>query len=122
MNHIWRTNGILNDSGSTRNDLRKNAELEHDKARMLEQRQNQTVPQGTFEEQLEPLILFLSNPLKLRETGSVFVRRAVLKLAFADRIKYDRNHGSRTTELSFLFKMLEEISEVSLRNGADGGT
>ncbi len=96
----------------------KLAELEHDKALMKEKRDNQVVPAGTFEERLEPLILFLSNPLKLWESGSVFVRRAVLKLAFADRIKYYRNQGPRTTEISFPFRMLRGLSEANLRNGA----
>lgn len=66
-------------------------DLEHDKALIAEKRSAKTVPAGTFEDQLEPLITFLSNPLKLWETGSVFVRRTILKLAFAERIKYDRN-------------------------------
>ena len=100
----------------------KLAELEHNKALMMEKRDKQVVPIGTFEEKLEPLILFLSNPLKLWETGSVFVRRTVLKLAFADRIKYDRNQGPRTPEISFPFKMLGGLSEPDLRSGAAGGT
>ncbi|MEM7295434.1 MAG: hypothetical protein AAF330_02235 [Pseudomonadota bacterium] len=100
----------------------KLAALEHDKALMIEKRDNQVVPFGAFEEQLEPLILFLSNPLKLWETGSVFVRRTVMKLAFVDRIKYDRNQGPRTSELSFSFKILGGFSEVNLRSGAGGGT
>ncbi|MEM6608014.1 MAG: hypothetical protein AAF689_05485 [Pseudomonadota bacterium] len=100
----------------------KLADLEHEKARLAEKRDKQIAPSGSFEKQLEPLLLFLSNPLKLSETGSTIVRRKVLKLAFADRIQYDRNQGPRTPEISFPFKMLDGLSELQLRAGAGGGT
>ncbi len=100
----------------------KLAELEKAKALMAEQRDAQAVPFGTFEEKLEPLILFLSNPLKLWETGSVTARRTVLKMTFADRIKYDRNQGPRTPEISFPFKMLGGLSGSNLISGAQERT
>ncbi|MBO9466727.1 recombinase family protein [Tropicibacter sp. R15_0] len=100
----------------------KLAEMEKEKAILAEKRDNQIVPTGTFEEKLEPLLLFLSNPLKLWDSGSVFARRAVLKLAFADRITYDRINGPRTPEMSFLFKALSGLSGPFERSGAGGGT
>ena len=65
---------------------------------------------------------FLSNPLKLWETGSIFARRTVPKLAFAGRVKYDRNQGPRTPEISFPFRVVEGISDINLRSGAAEGT
>lgn len=99
----------------------KLADLERDKALLNEQRDSQIAPSGTFEQKLEPLLVFLSNPLKLWETGSTLVRRTVLKLAFAGRIQYDRNKGPRTPELSFPFKVLGSFSEVNIRSGAAEG-
>ncbi|MGH1414828.1 MAG: recombinase family protein [Pelagimonas sp.] len=96
----------------------KLAEMEKEKAILAEKRDNQIVPTGTFEEKLEPLLLFLSNPLKLWASGSVLARRAVLKLAFADRITYDRNKGPRTPELSFPFRALTSLAGPFERNGA----
>ncbi|MEL6467117.1 MAG: zinc ribbon domain-containing protein, partial [Pseudomonadota bacterium] len=98
----------------------KLADMERDKALLAEKRDSQVVPVGTFEDKLEPLMLFLSNPSKLWENGSVFARRAVLKLAFADRIKYDRNRGPRTPEISFPFRVVGGISDMNLRGGAAG--
>jgi len=100
----------------------KLAGLEAERARMVEKADAQVKPSGTFEEKLEPLMLFLSNPLKLWQTGAASVRRAVLKLAFAERIIYDRNQGPRTPDLSFPFRMLEGFSELFLRSGAGEGT
>ncbi len=100
----------------------KLGDLEDRKARLIEERDNQAVPSGTFEEKLEPLLLFLSNPLKLWETASVKLRRTVLKMAFADRIRYDRNQGARTPELSFPFRMLGGNLDQQVFFGAGGGT
>ncbi|MEP5729556.1 MAG: hypothetical protein ABJL67_09275 [Sulfitobacter sp.] len=94
--------------------------LERGKAVLTEQMHKQTEPNGTFEEKLEPALTFLSNPWKLWETGHVVLRRVVLKLAFADRIKYCRNKGARTPEIAFPFKALDAFSTSVLRNGARG--
>ncbi len=83
----------------------KLADLEGRKARLIEKREAQAVPSGTFEEKLEPPLLFLSNALKLWKTGSVLLRRTVLKMAFADRIRHDRNQEARTPKLSFPFRI-----------------
>ncbi|RMA42921.1 recombinase zinc beta ribbon domain-containing protein [Rhodophyticola porphyridii] len=99
--------------------------LEHDKARLAEKVQKQTEPKGSFEEKLEPALTFLANPWKLWETpgeAQVHLRRLVLKLAFGTRIKYCRNHGARTPEISFPFKVLDRFHMLRCQNGADGGT
>ncbi|MDA5556061.1 recombinase family protein [Shimia sp. MMG029] len=99
--------------------------LEHDKARLTEKMQKQVEPKGSFEEKLEPALAFLANPWKLWETpggAQVHLRRLVLKLAFGTRIKYCRNQGARTPEISFPFKALEGFYMIKCQNGAGGGT
>ena len=80
--------------------------LEREKAKLAEKMANQAKPKASFEEQLEPVLTFLANPWKIWETGNVNLRRLVLKLAFADRIQYDRLEGARTPEIAFPFKTL----------------
>ncbi|MEO0486233.1 MAG: recombinase family protein [Pseudomonadota bacterium] len=84
----------------------KIAQLERQKAVLAEQAEKHTIPHGTFEEKLEPLLQFLANPWKLWETGQVELRRLTLKLAFAGRLEYTRNEGPRTPELALPFKAL----------------
>ncbi len=96
--------------------------LERRKAVLAEQMHKQTEPKGSFEEKLEPALIFLSNPWKLWETGEVALRRLVLKLVFTDRLKYCRNEGARTPEISFPFKLLGGFSMSEFRNGAQERT
>ncbi|MEP0961911.1 MAG: recombinase family protein [Roseobacter sp.] len=99
--------------------------LERGKAVLAEQMHKQAEPKGSFEEKLEPAILFLANPWKLWETpgnAQVHLRRLVLKLALKTRIKYCRNEGARTPEISFLFKALGVIPDPEVCFGAGEGT
>ncbi len=95
----------------------KIAELERDKALLTEKQAIQAVPQGTFEDQVEPLLQFLANPWKLWEKGTVPTRRTILKLVFADRIPFDRLKGVRTPEISFPFKALGVVSGCCVESG-----
>ena len=96
----------------------KIAELEMNKALMAEKATQHAEPQGSFEEKLEPALTFLANPWKLWQLGCNKVRREVAKLAFNDRLKYDRNHGARTPDLAFPFKSLGVISDPQVCFGA----
>ena len=80
--------------------------LNREKRMTVEKSQNQRLPEARFEEKLEPLLQFLSNPWKLWESGNTALRRTVLKLAFNGRIPYCRFKGARTSEISFPFKAL----------------
>ena len=73
--------------------------------------------QRSFEERVEPLLRFLSNPWKIWEKGSINIRRVILKLAFADRIAYDRFEGVSTPELSFPFKALGTFAGCCMEDG-----
>ncbi len=80
--------------------------LELEKAKLAEKIANQTKPKASFEGKQEPVLTFLTNPWILWETGNITLRQLVLKLAFADRIQYDRFEGARTPEIAFPFKAL----------------
>ena len=88
----------------------KLADIERSKVRLEEQAQIQPVQTGTFEEKLEPALQFLASPWKLWETGQVVMQRAVLRLAFAERLAYHQNTGARTPKTSIPFKALRDES------------
>ena len=96
--------------------------LEREKTKLTEKLANQAKPKASFEEKLEPVLTFLANPWKIWETGNVTLRRLVLKLAFADRIQYDRFEGARTPEIAFPFKALGGIDGAQMCTGSGGGT
>ena len=92
--------------------------LEKEKHILSENQQKQTESKGTFQEKLEPVLQFLANPYKLWETGNIHLRRTVLKLAFQDRIAYDRNQGPRTIQIAMPFKALGSICNREVCFGA----
>lgn len=96
----------------------KIAELERSKLVLANQAANHAAPKGSFDEHLERALDFLANPWKLWQTGHVGLRRTVLKLAFADRIKYCRKQGPRTPKISLPFKALRGMSGYQLGDGA----
>ena len=98
----------------------KVSELERQKLVLAEQVSRQVEPKGKFNASLELALTFLANPWKLWETGQVSLRRTVLKLAFSDRLKYARNEGPRTPEISLPFKALACFSGGVFGNGAGG--
>ena len=53
---------------------------------------------------------FLANPWKLWDSGQLRDRQTVLKLVFADKLRYTRESGYRTADLSLPFKMLNDFS------------
>ncbi|MEL7469755.1 MAG: recombinase family protein [Pseudomonadota bacterium] len=65
----------------------KIGDLERAKAIATDQLAKHTEPKGAFEEKLELSLQFLANPWKLWESGQITLRRMVLKLVFADRLK-----------------------------------
>ena len=65
---------------------------------------------NTYEELFELALAFLSSPWKLWESGQLNLRRTVLRLAFSERIAYDRKTGFRTPKTTLPFKVLEAFS------------
>ena len=65
--------------------------------------------QGSFESAHRTALAFLENPWILWCSERFQDKRAVLKLAFAAPVTYDRNKGYRTIEKSIPFKALEGV-------------
>lgn len=63
-------------------------------------------PVRGFDESFRTAMAFLANPWKLWASEALEDKRAVLKLAFADRLAYVRNEGFRTAETTLPFKVL----------------
>ncbi|WP_323042959.1 hypothetical protein [Gemmobacter sp.] len=64
---------------------------------------------------------FLANPWKLWKSERLEDKQTVLKLAFADRLRYTRKSGFRTADLSMPFKILTQVSGAkSLMAGQEG--
>ena len=96
----------------------KIGELEQQKALMAETLHSQPQKPDSFEDKLEPVLTFLANPWKLWETGHIHARRLVAKLAFADRVAYDRKLGARTPEIALPFKALGDVYTLQKKSGA----
>lgn len=94
--------------------------LEEERALIVEKRDTQVEPAGAFDEKLELALQFLANPFKIWENGTTAARRLVLNLAFTAPIKYHRNEGARTPEISFPFKALGGNFEQVFCYGARG--
>ena len=83
--------------------------LERQKIRLAEQAAETVPPQGRFEEFIEPALSFLSNPWNIYEKGGIALKRTVLKLAFAEPLRYNREKGYRTAKTTFPFKVLADF-------------
>jgi site-specific DNA recombinase len=84
--------------------------LERQKIMLSEQAEQTVPPQGRFEEFIEHAMEFLASPCNIYEKGSFALKRTVLKLAFAEPLRYKRNEGYRTAKTTFTFKVLADFS------------
>jgi site-specific DNA recombinase len=84
--------------------------LEREKIKLGEQAAMKVPPKGRLEEFIEHALTFLGNPWKLYESGGFAFKRTVLKLAFAEPLRYNRDSGYRTAKITFPFKVLADIS------------
>lgn len=80
------------------------AKLEKEKLVLSEKLKKGTGPKRTFEEMFELAMGFLSNPWNLWTSERLADKRTVLKLAFSDRLAYQRNEGFRTPQVSVPFE------------------
>ena len=69
-------------------------------------------------EKLETALTFLANPYKIWNFGDQTPRRTVLKLCFAERLKYCRNQGPRTPKITLPFRVLGEPRGADFSYGA----
>ncbi len=84
--------------------------LEQEKIVLQEKMAAAPVPKTSFDRTLRTALTFLSNPWILWRSERLEDRRTVLKLAFAEPLKYQRERGFRTANLTLPFSMLAGIS------------
>ena len=80
--------------------------LESDKLLIKERLATEGRPVSSFDDTLRTALAFLANPCNLWSSERLEDRRAVLKLTFAERLRYKRNEGFRTPDLALPFKVL----------------
>ena len=68
-------------------------------------------PLKDFDATFRTALDFLANPWQLWVSDRLEDKRAVLKLAFAERLAYVRNQGFRTAVTSSPFKLLSQIEK-----------
>lgn len=85
-------------------------DMEKQKFLLNEKMQKTDKPKHTFEEMYRTSLDFLTNPYKYWALGGFAQKRAVIKLAFTDRLTWNRDGTYRTPSFSLPFKALEEIT------------
>ena len=83
--------------------------LERQKLALIEKQDSTGAVRATFEELFELALAFFSSPRKLWDFGNHTHRRLVLKLSFAQRLRYDRRAGFSNPEIALPFRLLESI-------------
>ena len=86
--------------------------LEQKRLIALEKADISPAPKKSFEEMFELSMMVLSNPYKLWTSGKFTLQRIVLKLAFPNRLTYDRKEGYRTPETALVFNVFEGFSTL----------
>ena len=83
--------------------------LEREKLVLKEKLTSDRAPKGSFEELFELALAFLANPYKLWESGDLALRKLVLRLTFAEQLRYCPIEGFRTPKTTMPFKLLESF-------------
>ncbi len=83
--------------------------LEREKLVLAEKASQTHKPLYRFEEMFELAMQFLTSPYKIWEKGDLTHKRTVLKLAFEERLAYQRNEGFRTPKTTIPFKVLGDF-------------
>lgn len=81
---------------------------EREKLILIDQIDKASTSRVMFSDVYEPAMAFLSNPWKLWESGSLKMRKLLLKLVFPTDVSYCPKQGVRTANLSSVFKYLRE--------------
>ena len=82
---------------------KRSAKLEREKVLALEKLSATGKPKHTFEEWFERAMRFLANPWHVWDSSDLAMKKAVLRLAYAEPLPYCRNQGPRTPNLPFHF-------------------
>ena len=84
--------------------------LERQKIALAERIDKTVPPKGRLEDCIELALRFLSNPWNIYKNGDFAMRQTVLRLAFAEPLRYGQNGMYRTPEFSFPFNYLAGTS------------
>ena len=95
--------------------------LEEDRAVIRERMTGRAAPATSFDDALRTALDFIASPWNLWSSGKLDDQRAVLKLAFAKRLRYLRGEGFRTAELSLPFRVLSGALGVENGMARPGG-
>jgi site-specific DNA recombinase len=88
----------------------KSRKLEEEKIVKLEKLERCGRPVTHFHTSVRTALTLLASPCKLWDSGRLEYRRAILRLAFTDRLAFTRNEGFRTASFAFPFRVLRTIS------------
>ena len=80
--------------------------LEREKILLAEKADKFLPPKGRLEEFIELSLRFLANPYDIYINGGLALKKTVQRLAFAQPLRYSRETGYRTTEITLPFKVL----------------
>lgn len=81
-------------------------ELERKKQLLIESSAQMSQSKPSFERSFRTAIEFLANPQKLWTHGNLTAKRTLLKLAFSDKLTFDRETGFRTAQATLPFRVL----------------
>ena len=84
-------------------------ELQEQKVTMAEKIKNCGRPLQSFDESFRTAFDFLGNPYKLWSSDRIEDKRMVLRLAFSEKLPYDRNEEFRTAQTALPFKLLGDL-------------
>lgn len=93
---------------------RKVTDLERQKLRFEEQREQYSKSPGSFDELFELAVRFLSKPYELWRSGSLVMQKLVLRLTFADRLVWSASGGFRTPETTLPFRLLASLRDAKM--------
>ena len=90
--------------------------LENNRIATLEQIERFSAENGEevpeFEKAYRTVISFIANPCFLWRSSHITHKRAVVKLAFAGNLSYERNKGYRTAQKSLPFQIIQRLSSA----------
>ena len=69
-----------------------------------------------FAEALRTSLAMLANPRQFWDEGDYAMRKNVLKLTFADRLRYSKKGGLRTPEMTLPNRVLAGLREGAIAN------
>ncbi|TDF42444.1 recombinase [Alteromonadaceae bacterium M269] len=84
--------------------------MELDKLALQEKISKCGTQTGNYDKSFRTAMSFLENPHKLWASEQYEHKRAVIQLAFSERLVYDRNQGFRTAAKAEPFRLIEELS------------